>query len=108
MNKRQYKKKYFICKDDNGKMIYAGDTVEVQRSMETRTPHQSVVYWNRLHGAFVDEHPTHTKLKGGKQYHQFLYKYLSRLNPSYDVNDGEGGKTTYFTKCIKVKSFYQD
>lgn len=27
MTIRQYKKKYFICKDDFGKMIYLGDTV---------------------------------------------------------------------------------
>jgi hypothetical protein len=29
MNFRQYKKKFAICRDDNGKMIYKGDIVKV-------------------------------------------------------------------------------
>lgn len=34
MNIKQYKKRYLICKDDFGKNIYAGDTVELYCPIE--------------------------------------------------------------------------
>lgn len=53
MNKRQYKKEYFICKDDFGNKIYAGDEVEIFTPISFRKPWTSIVYYDRLHGAMV-------------------------------------------------------
>ena len=76
MNKRYYKKHFLICKDDQGKNIYAGDTVELFVPMETSTPWQSIVYWDMLHGAWVDSHPTHVNMLGNKM--RTLYPLLNQ------------------------------
>ena len=57
MTIRNYKKEYWVGKDSFGKMIYAGDTVEVWLPWETRSSHQSKVLWNRIDGAFIESHP---------------------------------------------------
>jgi len=86
MTIRLYKKRYFICLDDNKKKIYVGDTVEVHLSHETHTPHQSIVYWNMLDGAFIESHPAHKRLGSS---HRDLGNYINKCN----------------SKCVKVKSF---
>ena len=108
MTIRQYKKKYFICKDDFGKMIYRGDTVEVWSPGETKA-NKSVVYWNRLDGAFIDAHPGHVKL--GISRHRNLSGFFIRNNPPvpiYDSFDDDAEPTWYQGYVKKVKSFYQE
>ena len=103
MTIRFYKKNYYICRDDNGQMIYAGDTVEVHDPMETRTSYQSVVHWNRIDGAFVDAHPAHVKMNLST--HRDLRDYLGKKDRSlYDQNEN---LITQSTSCIKIKSFYK-
>ena len=102
MTIKQYKKKYYICKDDNGKMIYAGDTVELCHPLEIKSSYQSKVYWNRVDGAFVNPHPTHVKI--GITSYKTLSGFLGKQEFKIYYNDDEFN--TYQTKCIKVKSFY--
>ena len=105
MNLRLYKKRYAICKDCQGKMIYWWDLVEVWNPVETRTPHQSRVYWNMLDGAFIEQHPSHQK--NNKIYHRSLNEYLNQDKiPLWD-EDGEliGYQLGYVKK---VKSFYNE
>lgn len=104
MTIRQYKRKYFICKDDNGKMIYAGDTVEVQFPWETKTSHTSVVHWNRIDGAYVDSHPFHVRMNDGRMTHRSLRDYLGKQPQLLNYHDDTS--ETKYTKCVKIKSFY--
>jgi hypothetical protein len=107
MTIRQYKKKYFICKDDFGKVIYLGDTVEVWMPCEAK-PYQSCVYWNRLDGAFIDGHPGHVKM--GHSKHRSLNQFFMRNNPPvpiYDSFDDDAVPTWYQGYVKKVKSFYE-
>ena len=107
MTIRQYKKKYFICKDDFGKMIYLGDTVEVWKPCETK-PYKSIVYWNRLDGAFVDGHPGHVKM--GHSTHRSLNEFFIRNNPAipvYDSFDDDALPTWKQGYVKKLKSFYE-
>lgn len=107
MNKRQYKKKYAICEDDNGKMIYAGDTVELWIPMETKKPHQSIVYFSMLEGAYVEDSPAHDFMNGGKRGYRNLSWYLNQETfpiYTYGVEEPEYKKGY----CIKVKSFYEE
>jgi len=102
MTIKQYKKKYYICKDDNGKMIYAGDTVELCYPLSIKSSYQSRVYWSRVEGAMVDLHPTSIQLgiTGFKPLSNFLGKSEVKIyhdNGEFDI---------YRTKCVKVKSFY--
>ena len=76
MTIRNYKKEFWIGKDSYGKMIYAGDTVEVWLPWETGTSHQSKVIWNRLDGAFIESHPSHNAIHG-KVHHRDLRYYLN-------------------------------
>lgn len=102
MTIKHYKKEYHICKDDNGKMIYAGDLVEVQIPWETRTSYESRVYWDRLHGAYIDAHPAHIKM--GHSTYRKLSDFTGRQ--SIDIwEDGDKFSKKY-TLCKKVKSFY--
>ena len=110
MTIRNYKKAFWIGKDSYGKMIYAGDTVEVWLPWETRSPHQSKVLWNRIDGAFIEAHPAHIKMHE-KVHHRDLRSYLD-TEPlpiwSYDEND-EGMISRYQQGYVKkVKSFYTE
>lgn len=100
MNKRQYKKEYFICKDDFGKNIYAGDTVELCNHT-FKNPFTSIVYWDRLHGAMIKEKPI---FLNDKESYTHLYHYLN--NKPYNVY-GEGDEITYIKRVYakKIKSF---
>lgn len=87
MTIRQYKKKYFICKDSNGKNLYVRDIVSLNISHETSTRYESMIYWNMLDGAFVDSHPAHIKIESSK--YRNLRDYITGYNGT----------------CYKVKSF---
>jgi hypothetical protein len=104
MNIRQYKKKYAICVDDTGKMIYRGDIVRVWLPMETNTYHLSRVYFNMLDGAYIHSSPTHSFLNDGNPSNRNLRDYLNQTPiPIHTF----GEETTELKKgfCIKVKSF---
>lgn len=110
MNKRQYKKAYWICKDDDGKMIYAGDTVELLIPYETSKSYTSIVYWDRLYGALVDKHPAHRWMEGGSKYRR-LSEYLNqdkRGIPVWDHPDDENPSHYKVGFCRKVKNFYEN
>ena len=110
MTIRNYKKMYWIGRDSFGKMIYSGDTVEVWLPWETGTPHQSVVIWNRMDGAFIESHPAHNAIHG-KVHHRDLRSYLNTPPVptwSYEEND-EGTIVGYKQGYVKkVKSFYTE
>ena len=86
MTLRQYKKKYFICYDDNKKKIYVGDTVELQISHETNTSYKSIVYWNMLDGAYVDCHPAHKTLNNKNRKLSDYIKYNSKCIKVTDIH----------------------
>ena len=108
MTIRNYKKEYWIGKDSFGKMIYAGDTVEVWLPWETRTPHQSIVHWNRVDGAFIEAHPAHIRLEQ-KPHHRDLRSYLNTEPiPVWDYEENDEGTIVGYNQGYvkKVKSFY--
>ena len=109
MTIKAYKKKYVICKDDDGKTIYAGDTVEVLIPWETMKPHQSKVYWSALDGAMVESHPAHKILGTGNGY-RHLRDYLNQKNSNGMAiwENEEDTKPKSYVKgfCRKVKNFY--
>jgi hypothetical protein len=100
MNIRHYKKLYYICKDDNGKKIYAGDTVEVRLPWETKSSYQSVVYFNMVDGAFIDAHPGHIKM--GLQTYRNLRDFLEQEPIEMSIDDEMISARGF---CRKVKSF---
>lgn len=105
MTIRQYKKKYFISKDDFDKMIYLGDTVEVWSPGETKA-YKSVVYWNRLDGAFIDGHPGHIKM--GLSKHRSLSGFFIRNNPPVPIYGYDNDEVTWCQGYVKkIKSFYE-
>ena len=104
MKIRQYKKKFAICKDDNGKVIYKGDIVEVWLPHETNKGHSSRVYFNMLDGAFVKGSPAHSFMDEGGQNYRKLRDYMNQeLVPIYTFGIDESTHTKGY--CIKVKSF---
>ena len=104
MNFRQYKKKFAICRDDNGKMIYKGDIVKVWIPMETNTGHESRVFHNMLDGAFVLGSPAHAFMNDGKQTHRPLRDYLNQKPiPVHEWGVDEPKYQKGY--CIKVRSF---
>lgn len=103
MNKRQYKKEYFICKDDFGKNIYAGDTVEIFTPMSFKKPWVSLVYYDRLHGAMVKSKPI---FLSDKESFSHLYSYLGN-EPINIYSYGEEEPTKYTPYVKKIKSFLQ-
>jgi len=100
MNKRQYKKEYFICKDDFGNNIYAGDTVEVV-SHTFNTPFTSVVYYDRLHGAMIKSRPVFIT---DEEKYSHLYHFLGQ--EPYNVYNCDD-EVAYVKRCYvkKIKSF---
>ena len=90
MNLRQYKKKFFICLDNNGKKVYKDDSVELHLPHETKSAYQSIVYWNMIDGAFVDSHPVHVNINRAN-YQRGLRDYLNE-----------------YSICVKDKSFYDN
>jgi hypothetical protein len=106
MNVRQYKKRYAICEDDNGRMIYPGDTVEVHMPWETHNSHQSRVYWNPLDGAYIDAHPGHRKMDLGSK-HRRLRDYIGlakeKGTPFFDHPDDEEPVVWRKGFCRKVR-----
>lgn len=105
MTIRQYKKKYFICKDDFGKNIYAGDTVELYCPMEISTTWTSVVCWSALYGAWIYVHSGHRLLYGSDTAQRELYKLLEQ--PEWNICDvGSDIPINYKGYCKKIKNFY--
>lgn len=105
MNLRQYKSKYLICKDDYGKNIYAGDTVELYCPFEMSSTWSSIVYWSMLHGAWVDAHPGHKMLSRNPNEKRELAPLLGQLE--YDIyHYGEEEPSKMKGYCKKIKSFY--
>lgn len=101
---RQYKKKFAICRDDNGKMIYKGDIVQLWLPIETNTPHVSRVYHNMLDGAFVNGPKAHAFMNGGKPQHRSLRDYMNQ--EPIPIHEWGVDEPTYQKgMCIKVKSF---
>ena len=99
---KQYKKKYFICKDNFGNKIYAGDTVELSCPQETSTTWISIVHWNMLDGAFVDSHPAH------KSMFNSVNRELSGLIKQYPIDIYDCNDNITKIKqgyCKKIKSF---
>ena len=108
MTIKHYKKEYHICRDDDGKMIYAGDLLELQIPWETRTSYQSRVYWDRLHGAYVDAHPSHIKM--GHSNIRGLGDFANKQSIKIWEGDDKNGMDIFsykYTICKKVKSFYK-
>ena len=107
MNLRQYKKKYFICEDDYGNKLYAGDTVELYCPQELNTTWTSIIYWSSLYGACVDSHPSHKKMFNQPDRQRHLYGLLNQdsikiYNSLDDDDDTHIIKQGY---CKKIKSF---
>lgn len=104
MKIRQYKKRFAICKDDNGKIIYAGDTVKLWLPLETSSEHVSKVYFNMLSGALVRCSPAHSFINEGRQSYRGLRDYLNQ-EPIPIHEYGSDVPTYKKGFCIKVKSF---
>jgi len=105
MTIQNYKKKYLIYKDDFGKNIYAGDTVELFCPMEISTKWESLVYWSMLHGAWVDSHPSH-KIMFGENSQRTLSSMINQQE--WNICDFDSDiPTKYKGYCKKIKSFYQ-
>ena len=103
---KQYKLRYFVCKDDFGEKIYAGDTVELSCPCETSTTWTSIVHWNMLDGAFVDSHPAHKAMclgSGNRELSGLLKQ--SDLLFYYEGSDEPHHEQGY---CKKIKSFNEE
>lgn len=105
MNIRQYKKKYAICRDDNGKMIYAGDIVEVFNPLHSYVPHKSMVFWSALMGAWIDSHPAQKLLSQKENDKTPLYLYLNQKPINWRDDSGVSVKKNGYCKKIKSYSF---
>lgn len=99
MKIRDYKKNYLLCKDDFGKNIYAGDTVEIFIPMTFSTPFTSLVYWDRLHGAMIKIRPI---FLDKQETFEHLYEYLNQSPFQFWRGDNLVVKQGYIKK---VKSF---
>ena len=102
MNIREYKKRYAICKDSNGKMLYAGDTVELSIPLEIKSKWESIVMWNMIDGAFVDPHPSHSAI--GLNSHRLLRSFLQ---DGIKVKNDEVEWCNLAPSVVKVKSFHK-
>lgn len=99
MNIRQFKKRYYLCKDDFGNRLYPGDTVEIKLSFGNKYPYQSLIYWNRLDGAFIDQHPSstifnrgsHDPLRSVLKQKPFFYSQASYEDPDSDEKVAQHG-----------------
>lgn len=112
---RKYNKirhKIFLCKDDFGKKLYAGDYVELNVSIETNTSWISRIWWTEIDGAYVESHPAHIKMglgTGTRELRYFLQKKydvpihnweddtISEVKPSHSM------KKVSYTEYIKWK-----
>lgn len=104
MKIKDYKKKYAICKDSNGKVIYVGDTLELHAPMEISSTWESIVHWNMLDGAFVNSHPSHIKMGMGSGHRELRY-FIDQDKITIPDQDGNMHDCSY--TVVKVKSFYK-
>jgi hypothetical protein len=104
MKIKDYKKKYAICKDNNGKTIYAGDTVRLHAPMEIKSAWESIVHWNMLDGAFVESHPSHIKMGMGSGHRELRYFIDQDV---ITIPDQDGKMHDYTCFAVKVRSFYK-
>ena len=103
MTIQYYKKKYLICKDDFGKNIYVGDTLELYCPNEISIKWTSIVYWSMLNGAWI-ESPTIFYDEPNPQ------RPLSSLLHQQELNICDVGSDIpikYKGYCKKIKSFYE-
>ena len=103
MNIRQFKKKYYLCKDDFGNKLYPGDTVEILLSIGNKHPYQSKIYWNMVDGAFIDASPTTIFVNDGRKTHSSLRSVLNQEPFYYNQYDSDEMVAQY-GYCKKIKS----
>lgn len=103
MNIRQFKKRYYLCKDDFGNRLYPGDTVEIKLSFGNKYPYQSLIYWNRLDGAFIDASPSSKLFNNGNDVHRSLRSVLKQKPFLYDQY-GSDEKVAQHGYIKKIKS----
>jgi len=102
MTIRNYKKKYFICKDDFGNNLYAGDIVEISIPMELSSTWESEISWSILYGAWVESHPVHKKMSNNPNEQRALYGLIDQ--PEWRYYEVDEYKTVKgYVK--KIKSF---
>lgn len=106
MKLRDFKKRYFLGKDDFGNNLYPGDLVELWVPIETRHPYTTEIHWNMIDGAFVDGHPAHVLL--GHNESRRLSSFIDRKPISYhrEYEDGSTKLVTEKGYCKKVKSVW--
>lgn len=104
MTIKEYKKRYYICEDDFGNKLYAGDTVELYSPMELKTSWTSKIYWSVLYGACVDSHPTHKIMHNNPDKQRHLYTLLNQ-EPWIIWDTKDNCEKTYKGYCKKIKSF---
>ena len=104
MTIKDYKKRYYICKDDFDNKLYAGDTVELYSPIEVETSWTSIIYWDMLYGAMVDSHPAHKKLHNNSEIQRHLY-YLLGQEPWTIWDSHDNCEKIYRGYCKKIKSF---
>lgn len=105
MNIRQFKKKYYLCKDDFGNKLYPGDTVEILLSMGNKHPYQSKIYWNMVDGAFVECSPVSKIFEKGRVTHNPLRSVLKQKPFYYNQYDSDETVAQY-GYCKKIKSVF--
>ena len=102
MTIKEYKKRYYICKDDFGNKLYAGDTVELYCPIELSTKWVSKIHWNMLYGAYVDYHLAHKKIFNDVDKQRPLYTLLNQYESQIYI-DSDSIKVKGYVK--KIKSF---
>jgi hypothetical protein len=98
---KEYKKRYFLCKDDFGKKLYPGDIVEIYLPSEIGSTWTSEISWGALTGAWVESHPTHKKLSNNPNKQRHLYELLNQHEVT--IYDGDYKQIKGYVK--KIKSF---
>lgn len=104
MNIRQFKKRYYLCKDDFGNKLYPGDTVELWMPIETKHPYQTRILWNMVDGAFVDPHPAHAWMEHAQQRRLRSFLDQSAIKKHHDWESEEFEMEKGY--CKKVKSVW--
>jgi len=101
------RKKLFLGKDDFDQKLYPGDFVELSINIEMRTPWVSRIWWDALHGAYVDAHPGHIAMKLSTT-RELSYFFRKKYDiPFFGGNGGEEIVETKMSHSIR-KVTYSD